>query len=552
MFDATNMTITGAMVLNISSTSKRFVRDATPNGRRGAMDNTTIEWTQRTWNPVEGCSDKSDGCDNRYARDIAARFSGPGGNYEGLAFRKNGRSYWTGEIRLRPDWLDLPLTWRKPRKVFVNSMSDLFHPKVPFEFVDKVFAVMARSPKHTFQILTKRPQRMASLLNSEAFVDAVATEAARLKGRLARGTINEESRAIPGFPGYFVSNLGEVFTASGRSMCAMCNTPLAVSRDAKSKFCGSVCREKAAYERKMERWTEPPSDLRPLAQDEGDQGHRRVTMYRDGTKERRLVHHLVLGAFDRPKKDGEETRHLDGDATNNAITNLRWGTPEENWQDRLEHGRARSWSKLTPLQVEEIRARVSGGANIETVAKAFGISSTQVRNIVDGKQWATVPMEWPLPNCWLGTSVEDQRAADERIPHLLDAPAAVRFLSCEPLLGPLDLSQWLPHSTGPAVPFAPSVLVRGSSPIHWVIVGGESGPHARPCEVEWVRSLVRQCREADVGAFVKQLGFKWAMQNRARHEDGSADVKGGEVRNWPEDLRLREFPKTGLLFQGHL
>lgn len=205
---------------------------------------------------------------------------------------------------------------------------------------------------------------------------------------------------------------------------------------------------------------------------------------------------------------------------------------------------------------------------------------------------------WP-PNVWLGTTVEDQRRADERIPVLLKTPAAVRFLSVEPLLGPVNLLGHLldgpdpgrcrcghghgftrcPNTGG----VAPACHARGCgcervrrvNGIHWVIVGGESGPGARPCRVEWVRSVVRQCRRAGVSCFVKQLGSnvidrndsfggwtdrQWPenLEDRAvieehihghREEYQGADVrvrladkKGGDVEDWPPDLRVREFP----------
>ena len=121
---------------------------------------TSIEWTDETWNPIRGCSIVSKGCTNCYAMKQAHRFSGRGGPYEGLTTLTNGGPVWTGKVRLVPELLEAPLHWRKPRRVFVNSMSDLFHESVPDEFIDQVFAVMALASQHTFQILTKRPERM--------------------------------------------------------------------------------------------------------------------------------------------------------------------------------------------------------------------------------------------------------------------------------------------------------------------------------------------------------------------------------------------------------
>jgi protein gp37 len=119
-----------------------------------------IEWTDTTWNPVRGCSRKSAGCENCYAERQAARFSDDGYPWHGFVERKAGGPRWTGKVELIEEKLAQPLKWRKPRRVFVDSMSDLFHEALPDEAIDKVFAVMALCPQHTFQVLTKRPERM--------------------------------------------------------------------------------------------------------------------------------------------------------------------------------------------------------------------------------------------------------------------------------------------------------------------------------------------------------------------------------------------------------
>jgi protein gp37 len=147
------------------------------------------------------------------------------------------------------------------------------------------------------------------------------------------------------------------------------------------------------------------------------------------------------------------------------------------------------------------------------------------------------PLEWRRgwpPNIWIGTSVEDQRRADERIPHLADIPASVKFLSCEPLLGPVNLSGWWEPVYGVGVKRA----------WDWTIIGGESGGRARPIELEWVRSLVVQSRAATAAPFVKQLGAVWARRHRDEftHPDLRSDIKGGNWHAWPEDLRVRKFP----------
>jgi protein gp37 len=134
-------------------------------------------------------------------------------------------------------------------------------------------------------------------------------------------------------------------------------------------------------------------------------------------------------------------------------------------------------------------------------------------------------------NVWIGTSCENQETFDKRIPELLKIPAAVRFLSLEPLLGPVNLS----------------VAARQIVPtdnVSWVIVGGESGPHARPCNVEWIRSIVEQCKNAGVACFVKQLGANPVTTTKYTCKPFPlSDPKAGDPTEWPKDLRVREFPR---------
>jgi protein gp37 len=298
-----------------------------------------------TWNPSTGCDQVSPGCDNCYALTMAKRLKGMGQ----AKYQLDGDPRTSGPgfgVSVHPDELDAPLQWRKPRRVFVDSMGDLFHDAVPDEFIARVWAVMAATPQHTYQVLTKR------------------------------------------------------------------------------------------------------------------------------------------------------------------------------------HGRMRSW-------LRQVKRTHSGwwtyhGYNPESIAEE-----------------AVGHDQWPLPNVWLGVSVEDQKHAGLRIPALLDAPAAVRFISAEPLLGPVDLRRWtldwdedqqdyLCQAHGlqdcPQLPEC-----RG---LQWCIVGGESGPGARLCDPEWIRSLVKQCQAAGIPAFVKQMGSVWARQN-------GADSKGGDPQYWPEDLRIRRFPTVG-------
>jgi protein gp37 len=276
---------------------------------------TKIEWTDATWNPFMGCSRVSEGCRHCYAERIAGRFGGQlvkSKVYGELTQIVNGVPVWSGVLKQTSvDARTAPLHWRKPRRVFVNSMSDLFHENAPDEWIDDAFAVMALCPQHKFQILTKRPERMLTyILQAQPQVwDAIT--------RIPRRTVNR----------------------------------------------------------------------------------------------------------------------------------------------------------------------------------------------IGGKPLFT----WPLPNVWLGVSVEHQKAADERIPLLLRTPATVRFISAEPLLGPLDL-QWAVSRN--RLEIGAGFLRRGMfapgletiRPLDWVICGGESGPGARVMSPSWARSLRDQCVSAGVPFFFKQWG----------------------------------------------
>lgn len=257
-----------------------------------------IEWTTSTWGPVSGCTPISAGCDHCYAARHANRFA--------------GTKVWPNgfDVTLWPDRLDQPLRWRAPRKVFVCSTGDLFHAEVPDDYIARVWAVMASSGAHTFQVLTKRHARMRALLNNPAFWDDVNSHWLDLAG-----------------------------TGPGRKQY--------------------------------------PPDL----------------------------------------------------------------------------------------------------------SRRF------------------------LPNVWLGVSVESQYWADRRIPALLDTPAAIRYLSLEPLLEFVKLSRalrkWTPPEDHPAWD-GKRLNVR--EVLHWVIVGGESGPGARPMHPDWARSVRDECLTGEIAFFFKQFG----------------------------------------------
>jgi len=367
-----------------------------------------IEWTDATWNPTTGCTPVSPGCLNCYAARDAVRMAGNpnpkiSSKYAGLAVIRDGRAVFNGTVRRHEDRLEIPLHWRSPRMVFVDSQSDLFHETVPFEFIDRVFAVMALCPQHTFQVLTKRPERMAEYLATR--------------------------------------------------------TPI-----------GDVPR----------------------------------------------VEHM-------PQWYQVATAMLDSGATS---------MPRGAW-DRGHDG------------------------------------------MPDPSQ--------PLPNVWLGTSVENQATADERIPHLLRCPAAVRFVSAEPLLGAVDLTRlgYGAHRLVDALAGdlmldreeeseQPEICAAAPGSISWVIVGGESGPNARACDVASIRSIRNRCKAAGVACFVKQLGARpfdplmvgpdppreiWPNGTRFETSPRKSDAvwqctgfaklhdkKGGEISEWPADLRVREMP----------
>lgn len=270
------------------------------------MAKSSIEWTDKVWNPVTGCTKVSAGCANCYAETFAHRGMG---QWKGRKFE---------DVRIHNDRLNQPWHWRKPARVFVNSMSDLFHEDVPDDFINAVWRVMAENAQLTFQVLTKRPERM-----------------------------------------------------------------------------------------------------------------------------------------------------------------LEFGT---------------------------------GNHNI-----------------------------------WLGVSVENQKAADERIPLLFQTPAAVRFLSVEPMLESIRL----PWAKPGVIIFKNDEKIPPS--LHWVICGGESGPKARPFNIDWARDLRDQCKAVGVPFFMKQMGAKPYEPFRCPHchgqhpEDAKKIIfknrKGGDMAEWPEDLRMREFPK---------
>lgn len=353
-------------------------------------DKSSIEWTDATWNPTRGCTKIAPGCKNCYADTFAERFRGVTGHPYELGF----------DPRLAPDKLSEPLKWKTPRRIFVDSMSDLFHEEFPFNYIAACFGVMSACQQHTFQVLTKRPERAAEFFH----------------------WIERQKPALT-----------------------------------------------AALVKRGGAW--------PDAEQSAES---------------------VLCAY--------HARHV-----------------------------------LEPIK----RPPFAG---------------------------------WPLPNVHIGTSIANQKDADKNIPYLLQIPAAVHFLSIEPLIAPVDLDPALCEihgnefetDAGCSECQADGYIGEMSTGnwldplnggVQWVIVGGESGPGARPCDVAWIRTIVEQCTTADVPVFVKQLGAKpvvsdppnsetsadmlWKLALPRRDANGEpfpADRKGGDITEFPEDLRVRQFP----------
>lgn len=459
-----------------------------------------IEWCDRSdWNPIRGCTRASEGCRNCYAEAIAARFSGPGQPWHGFAEKTASGPRWTGKVELIEDRLTLPLKWRKPAKIFTNSASDLFHESVPDEWIDRVFAVMALAPQHTFQCLTKRSGRMRDYCSSPSVTQRIAQAMDALQVDIEHDP-NERWAEIPGWEVYEASTNGRM-RRGGELLAPVLNS---------------------LYGR--------PS----------------ITLWKDNEPTTRYVHSCVLTAFRGPAPEGTEARHRNGDRQDNRLANLQWANGSTNQRDKVRHGSNGGPAKLTREQAAEIRALRKSGKTQQSIADQFSVSRSLVSMIESRLVWPDA-LAWPLPNVWLGVTAEDQTRADERIPDLLATPAALRAVSVEPMLGPINLNSIdLPGGDEEVLPLGAKHLDRddydGFAKLDWVIVGGESGPNARPMQVGLARSIVAQCRDARVPCFVKQLGSDPVWEDGAflnlRHR------KGATMSEWPADLHVQEIPNA--------
>jgi protein gp37 len=324
------------------------------------MGNTKIEWAEKTWNPITGCTKISEGCRNCYAERMSKRLAGRYGYPADDPFK----------VTFRPERLGEPLKWKKPSRIFVCSMGDLFHEDVPDEFIDQVFGVILACrvlnniPNHTFLILTKRPERMVRYLTEREPVEL------------------------------------------------------------------------------LKAW----ANIAPVRTDNED-----ITF------------------------------------------------------DELVYSECcHDWDK---------NGRNSKGSEY--------------------KPWGYVQKLWPLPNVWLGVTAENQEQADKRIPILLQIQAAVRFVSVEPMLGPISLGAWL-LSPGWIPTYYDPDNCNGypsaeptNENIQWVICGGESGPGARPIHPEWARNLRDQCVAAGVPFFLKQMDVAGKLVKMP-------ELDGQRWAQWPE------------------
>lgn len=497
-------------------------------------DKTGISWTDATWNPIVGCSVVSPGCTNCYAQSQAARVircsagSGRATHYEGTVKPSKAGPVWTGKVALAPDSiLTQPLRWRRQRRIFVNSMGDLFHESVPDEWIDRVFAVMALAPQHTFQCLTKRSGRMRDYCSSPSVTQRIAQAMDALQVDIEHDP-NERWAEIPGWEVYEASTNGRM-RRGGELLAPVLNS---------------------LYGR--------PS----------------ITLWKDNEPTTRYVHSCVLTAFRGPAPEGTEARHRNGDRQDNRLANLQWANGSTNQRDKVRHGSNGGPAKLTREQAAEIRALRKSGKTQQSIADQFSVSRSLVSMIESRLVWPDA-LAWPLPNVWLGVTAEDQPRADERIPDLLATPAALRFVSVEPMLGAVDLKNITPADKYELDALSGFDFDQSSvgPRLDWVIAGGESGPGARPMHPDWVRWLRGQCAAAAVPFFFKQWGeyrevetpaeliaddseradelFNRAVNPSFIQHDGT-HIRSRDDLPWNEDNAARLIERIGTARAGHL
>jgi protein gp37 len=480
---------------------------------------TTIEWTRGpngepgfTFNPWIGCTKVSEGCTNCYAaRQDTFRSWTPEG--WGGPRRRTSVANWKGPLQ----WNAQAEREGRRYRVFCASLADVFDNQVPDEWREDLFGLIAATPNLDWLVLTKRVGNALTYFTDPATPRRIDTmKHVVLAGRLEERHAPERTAEVPEWPGYFITSKGRVL----------------------SDRTNAGTRGASVHEVKAQ---------------PGDAGHARVMLQVEGRWTRELVHRLVLTAFDRAPADGEQGCHIDGDPSNNALWNLRWGDQGSNWFDSKRHGTRRRYAKVSPEDVASIRRRADAGESAAAIARDFPISDTQVRNILRGAQWKPEEaLQWPIPWLWLGATVVNQEEADRDIPKLLAVPARVRFLSIEPMLGPIYLralrvgrDHGIPGVRPEHDHVDPLKIRRG---IDWVIAGGESGPHARPAHPDWFRSLRDQCAAAGVPFLFKQWG-EWAplrpsMAGRVNY-DGPTLVQEHCAKRRPKLVPGYAIPNAG-------
>ena len=440
-------------------------------------DRTKIEWTDATWSPVSGCSKVSPGCEHCYGERMARRF-------------EKGWKPWTGRdsfhnVRFHLERLEQPLRWRKPRRVFVCSVSDLFHERVTDEFLNRVFAVMAVAPQHQFQLLTKRPNRMREyILNAGLRVERLVNDdQGRNSSINSQGWRTRNRRAGP--------NLADEETARpGRR-------PRRRVRDGGS------------------RKSVPAGKGGVFAEAGLSTGHNDDQWEKDGNGGASAR----MGLFQRSNPEGVDHQSQERSEGRQSAGESRTGKlfRAKDARSQSTQGQAASTTRGQAPKDQTFgksspRDQALEGGRDDAQAHCHGIrdeSKSDISNLLSPNM--ATHLIWPLPNVHLGVSCEDQQRADERIPLLLQTPAAIRFVSLEPLIGPVDLSRWTnetDRADSRLYEETPAGILeqkqRPERALRQVIVGGESGPGARPMHPGWARSVRDDCREAGVPFFFKQ------------------------------------------------
>lgn len=502
------------------------------------MQKTNIGWCDYTvnllryrdpdGNVVHACVRISEGCRFCYAATLAGRWG------------RKGKDFTAENMKPLAPFFDVEgarklLRSKKVtgKKVFASDMTDLFGEWVPDEIIDQHFAIFALRPDVTFQVLTKRAKRMREYLCAPATPGRIAKAADCIAVAQEIAEMGpEEIRPILAYPGYYVSDRGRVLSSSGSAECLFCGKP--VQGIATKAYCDKKCKANAFYYRKTGRAREGARLPVEMSAEVGEHGHLRLMLYKDGKTYRELVHRLVLTAFIRAPEYGEEACHRNGDPSVNALPNLRWDNREGNLADRVRHGNGRSWSKLSDEQVRKIR---SSSESALQLAARFSVSDTTIRNVLNGKIFMGNRMAWPIRGVHLGVSVEDQKNADQRIPHLLQTPAAIRWISAEPLLGPIDLGDIRETLPDGQVRSKRALISHDSlfgvddfsvNRVDGIVVGGESGGGHREMPLDSAVNLARNANAAGASVFFKQ---------------DSGPQPGMQGRVPPDVWRLKDWPK---------